>query len=165
MKTYSLETDQILEEKIFEEAQKAAAKDVELAEKLLDHAERHLPPSPEKWWKSKSVLIIISIVSFAFLSLQNYYQGQLNAAIRDEQKVIRAENAELKHQTDAKQAYMNKGFIDRAKAMESEYFELRTFAQRIENHCSKIKTCDLPNDLTVLPQHREFESLEAILLK
>jgi hypothetical protein len=161
MKIYSLEADQIREEKEFEETQIELAK----VEKSLDKSESKLMPEPEKWWKSKQTLIILSIISFVFLSLQNYYQGKVNEAIRDEQKVIRSENAELKHDNETRQAYTNKALMDRAKAMETEFFELRTFAQRFENHCAKQKTCNLPNELTVIPEHREFESLESLLLK
>lgn len=72
----------------------------------------------------------------------------------------------INHRLDVRDAYFTKGLIDGAKDREKAYFEMRTQYEQILNHCRVAQNgCNLPNELSVIPTERQFESLEAILTR
>lgn len=100
----------------------------------------------EKW---KTVVFAIStVVSVAFGVMMMREQDRIN------------------HRLDVRDAYFNKGLIDGAKAREAALIEYRRFAERILEHCkTQPGSCKLPNDLTVLPPTKQFDSLETLLTR
>lgn len=75
------------------------------------------------------------------------------------------EQDRINHRLDVREAYFNKGLIDGAKAREKAYYDIKLQYERVLLHCQKRATCDLPDDLKIIPAETRFESLEAILTR
>lgn len=74
------------------------------------------------------------------------------------------EQDDINHRLDVRDAYFNKGLIDGAKAREEAFIAYKRFAERMLTHCkTRPKACELPNDLTILPETKQFDPLERIL--
>ena len=106
--------------------------------------------NPRKYDLKWIIYIGVSAVFSIAVVLQNF--------------AIQKENADIKHRLDVRDAYFNKGLIDGAKERERALDENRHFAERILEHCRK-NPCNLPNDLSILPEQRKFEAIETLLVK
>jgi hypothetical protein len=105
----------------------------------------------EKWYW-KVLILIISVGMSVVLYVQNAH--------------ILRENDRINHRLDVRDAYFNKGLIDGAKEREKGYVEMRAWGERVLNHCRAMRDgCGLPNDLSILPASKQFDSLEALLTR
>ncbi len=104
----------------------------------------------EKWYQSKALLIIVSVVMSSVLFMQNLS--------------IQQNQTRIDHRLNTKDVYFQKRLIDGAKEREKAYLDMRHWGERVLNHCLTAK-CELPNDLTLLPPSKQFDSLESILTR
>jgi len=113
----------------------------------------------EKWYQSKITYIAVSVLLTGIVFFQN-------CQIQQNQQQVKEENAEIRHRLDYRDSKEWVTVVNGAKDREKAYFEMRNKYERILNHCKSIKDgCELPNDLSVLPTERQFDSLEAMILK
>lgn len=113
----------------------------------------------EKWYQGKALMIAVSV----FLTSIACFQS---CQIQQNQTRIREENEEIKHRLDYRDSKEWVTIVNGAKDREKAYFEIRGRYERILNHCRGEKDgCKLPNELSILPTERQFDSLEAMILK
>lgn len=111
-----------------------------------------------KWYQSRAVYIGVSVLLTAVVFFQN-------CQIQQSQQRVKEENEEIRHRLDYRDSKEWVTIVNGAKDREKAYFEMRTKYERILNHCKAEKTgCNLPNELSVLPTERQFESLEAMIM-
>lgn len=112
--------------------------------------------SADKWITIKIVGFVISVVISLVIIWQNF-------TLKAQNEMIQKDYNNIRDDLNDSEAWRSKGLYDGAKERETEYLKMRTFTQRILNHCLNHK-CDLPNDLTVLPSERQFNSLEQLAI-
>lgn len=118
-----------------------------------------LPPKEVPKRAQKAAYILISVVLTGIVCFQN-------CQIQETQKIVREENAEIRHRLDYRDSKEWVTIVNGAKDREKAYFEMRTRYERVLSHYRTEKDgCRLPNDLSVLPAERQFESLESAILK